>query len=181
MQDDCEKRETHGFRRTCQQGLRYLTAKVGPVPVECTCHFVNLKGDMRCQLKQASYSPSSTGHRRAASNTENNKKTAEDWARIWFSKLAKFHNIKSKAEWLFTPDEVIAFLRARLKNGTPAWKRLMIVKSLIVYRNMILRSKTPNLENIRAKLQELVAKEKSDLGEPFVDCTKTCSIFSFIV
>ena len=130
---------------------------------------------------QASYSPSSTGHRRAASNTENNKKTAEDWARIWFSKLAKFHNIKSKAEWLFTPDEVIAFLRARLKNGTPAWKRLMIVKSLIVYRNMILRSKTPNLENIRAKLQELVAKEKSDLGKPFVDCTKTCSIFSFIV
>ena len=53
MQDDCEKRETHGFRRTCQQGLRYLTAKVGPVPVECTCHFVNLKGDMSCQLKQA--------------------------------------------------------------------------------------------------------------------------------
>ena len=118
---------------------------------------------------QASYSPSSTGHRRAASNTENNKKTAEDWARIWFSKLAKFHNIKSKAEWLFTPDEVIAFLRARLKNGTPAWKRLMIVKSLIVYRNMILRSKTPNLENIRAKLQELVAKEKSDLGGPSIE------------
>ena len=67
-----------------------------------------------------------------------------DWAQIWFAKLAKFHNIKNHDQCQFTPEQVVAFLRARLQAGTPAWKRLMIVKSLIVYRNRFLRSKTLN-------------------------------------
>ena len=99
----------------------------------------------------------------------NQKKSPEDWARIWFAKLAKFHNIKNDDQWQFTPEQVIAFLRARLAAGTPAWKRLMIVKSLIVYRNRFLRSVTPRLEFIRSKLQQIVAEEKARQGGPSME------------
>ena len=71
------------------------------------------------------------------------RKSPEDWAKIWFAKLAKFHGIKNKECWEFTAEQVIAFLRSKVKAGAPAWKRLMIVKSLIVYRNLFLKSKTP--------------------------------------
>ena len=30
---------------------------------------------------------------------DNNKKSAEEWAKIWFTKLARFHNVRNKAEW----------------------------------------------------------------------------------
>ena len=100
---------------------------------------------------------------------DNNKKSAEEWAKIWFTKLAKFHNVRNKAEWQFTSEEVIAFLRFKMKGGTPAWKRLMIVKSLIVYRNYCLRSATPKLEFIRSKLQEIAAQERAKEGGPSME------------
>ena len=36
-----------------------------------------------------------------------------DWARIWFSKLAKFHNVEKPHEWRFTQQDVIDFLVAQ--------------------------------------------------------------------
>ena len=100
---------------------------------------------------------------------ESGKKSADDWAKIWFSKLANFHKVKNRHEWQFTPEDVIAFLRARMKAGTPAWKRLMIVKSLIVYRNRFLHSQTPKLEFIRSKLQQIVADEKAKHDGPSIE------------
>lgn len=41
------------------------------------------------------------------------------------------------------------------------WKRIKIVQALINYRNKVLRSHTPRLEHIRAKLQEFDQREKS--------------------
>lgn len=61
-------------------------------------------------------------------------KSPEDWARIWFAKLSKFHQIRDPQVWCFAEDDVIAFLRAKLKAGVPAWKRLKIVQGLIVYQ-----------------------------------------------
>ena len=33
------------------------------------------------------------------------KKSPEDWARIWFAKLAKFHNINNHDQWQFTSEQ----------------------------------------------------------------------------
>ena len=58
------------------------------------------------------------------------KPTQEDWADIWFGKLAKFHQIDHPASWHFSEEEVIAFLKSKVKAGEPAWKRLKIVQAL---------------------------------------------------
>lgn len=47
-----------------------------------------------------------------------------------------------------TEQEVIAFLRSKLKLGVPAWKRVKIVEGLICYQIRQLRSKEPRLEQI---------------------------------
>ena len=92
-----------------------------------------------------------------------------DWARIWFSRLAHFHGVHDPAKWVFSEAEVVAFLRAKLKQGMPAWKRLMIVKGLILYRNKFLRSKEPRLEHMRVKLQELSVGERNPSSEGRID------------
>ena len=62
-----------------------------------------------------------------------------DWARIWFDKLVRFHQVNDPIRWKFTEEDVIAFLRSKLKAGVPAWKRLKIVQGLIEYRNRVMR------------------------------------------
>lgn len=93
----------------------------------------------------------------------------EDWASIWFGKLARFHRIKQPEHWQFTEQHVIDFLRSRLKAGTPAWKRLRIVEGLIGYRNRERQSQTPRLEPIRAKLQEIALREKYQDDEETIE------------
>jgi integron integrase len=74
--------------------------------------------------------------------------------------LAQFHRVQQPAIWDFNEQHVIDFLRARLRSGAPAWKRLRIVEGLISYRNRVRKSSTPRLEPIRQKLQELVIRER---------------------
>ena len=38
----------------------------------------------------------------------NQLKSKEDWARFWFSKLAKHHRVHDPAKWSFTAEDVIA-------------------------------------------------------------------------
>ena len=92
-------------------------------------------------------------------NRYGKKKSPLEWARFWFSKLAKFHSIHDPAVWRFSEQHVIDFLRSKLKAGVPAKNRWMIVKGLILYRNNIYRSPEPRLEHIRATLQELTVRE----------------------
>ena len=91
------------------------------------------------------------------------KKEPLDWARFWFSQLAEFHSVHDPAKWIFTREDVIAFLRAKLKSGMPAWKRLMIVKGLTLYRDRLMRSNTPHLDEVRSKLKQLAIAEKESL------------------
>ena len=97
----------------------------------------------------------------AAGGNGTSKKTPLEWARFWFAQLAKFHRVHDPAQWVFSEDHVVAFLRAKLQTGMPAWKRLMIVKGLILYRNKFLRSPEPRMEHMRAKLQEISVRERN--------------------
>ena len=87
-------------------------------------------------------------------------KSREDWARIWFFKLAKFHSISTPLRWDFTCEDVIQFLKSKVKQGVPAWKRLKIVDGLIVYRLAIMKSDLPELRVVQKKLRQFSLNDK---------------------
>ena len=89
----------------------------------------------------------------------------EFYARQWFDSMAKFHRIANPATWQFTEEHLIKFLRFKLKQNMPAWKRLKIVEGVIWYRNNVRQTSEPRMEMVRAKLQEIVAREKEKKDE----------------
>jgi len=95
--------------------------------------------------------------------------STEFYARQWFASMAKFHRVNNPAAWEFTEEDLIAFLRFKLKQNMPTWKRLKVVEGVIWYRNNVRKSCTPRLEIVRAKLQEMVAKENEQKGEVTID------------
>ena len=90
---------------------------------------------------------------------ESSEEIREKWARIWFNALVRYHRINESSTWRFDRQHVIAFLRYKLAHGMPAWKRLKIVEGLIFYCEQIRRSRIHHLATLRAKLQELAARE----------------------
>ena len=95
----------------------------------------------------------------AVSFSKSDKKSPVDWARYWFTQLARYHRVNDPQRWKFTEQDVIAFLRSKLKQGMPAWKRLMVVKGLILYRDKFLRSNEPRLGHVRTKLRQLASQD----------------------
>ncbi|MCR9297132.1 MAG: phage integrase N-terminal SAM-like domain-containing protein, partial [bacterium] len=99
---------------------------------------------------------------------EKRKPTPSDWSRIWFGKLAQFHEIYDASGWRFSTEQVVAFLQSKRDAGEPAWKRFRIVESLILYRNAEWQTMTPFLEPIRNKLREIAQQEaqRNEGGPP---------------
>ena len=95
----------------------------------------------------------------------------EKYAHFWFASFCKFHNIpdSESQHWDFDKEHVLAFLRHKLANNEPTWKRLKIVHGLIWYRNHIRRSRTPRLEDLRAKLQEKLINETFEQQERTIE------------
>ncbi len=93
------------------------------------------------------------------------QESEEHYSRLWFAALAKFHKVEKPASWNFDEKQVIAFLRSKLAQGTPTWKRLKIVEGLILYRDQVRKSSLPELEPIRAKLQRVVVEENLKLHQ----------------
>ena len=87
--------------------------------------------------------------------------TDEKYAHLWFASLCKFHIIpdNESQQWNFDEKHVLAVLRDKLAKKTPTWKRLKIVHGLIWYRNHVRHSRTPRLEHLRSKLQEVVIND----------------------
>ncbi|TWU60921.1 integron integrase [Crateriforma conspicua] len=92
-------------------------------------------------------------------DSEDPREARERWANIWFGGMVRYHNVKDPDRWVFAVDDVVAFLRAKLQAGMPAWKRLLIVDGLIEYERLHPRSSLGGLEPIRSKLQELAHRE----------------------
>lgn len=96
-----------------------------------------------------------------ASAKMNRRREADKWAAIWFGKLCKFHRVQEVPSWNFTSDHVIQFLRSKVKQKYPAWKRLKIVEGLICFRQKHCVGKAPDLSFIVLKLKQLAAMEKT--------------------
>jgi len=88
------------------------------------------------------------------------KRPPLDWAKIWYSKLARFHRISNKQRWVFGSDDVIAFLVHQKRAGAPAWKRLKIAQGLALYKAEFLKNRGEQLDDICNQLKLLVAREK---------------------
>ena len=73
-------------------------------------------------------------HTRHTDGFASRKREAEKWARIWFSKLCHFHNQPFDAQWQFSTQHVIQFLRTKAKDGVPAWQRRKIVENLVTFQ-----------------------------------------------
>jgi len=63
------------------------------------------------------------------------QETDEKFGHLWFASLARFHKVRNSHTWDFDNDHVIEFLRSKLSEKMPTWKRLKIVQGLIWYRN----------------------------------------------
>ncbi len=88
------------------------------------------------------------------------QETDEKFGRLWFTSLARFHRVNNPLNWDFDETHVIEFLRYKIKEKMPTWKRLKIVQGLIWYRTNVRKSQIPKLEDIRSKLRDMAAKER---------------------
>jgi len=61
----------------------------------------------------------------------------------------------------FTAEDVIAFLRAKLEQGTPAWKRMKILRGLMVYRRFIEQRSDDDLVPLQSKMEEIIRVERA--------------------
>ena len=86
----------------------------------------------------------------------------EKYAHIWFKSLARFHKVKEPDTWEYSGAQVIAFLRFKLSEGIPTWRRLKIVDGLIWHRDNVRKKTTPILEPIQRKLLRTLADERTD-------------------
>jgi integron integrase len=101
-------------------------------------------------------------HTLAAKEAGNNKflqRTADanKWAAIWFTKLREFHRVPKSAQWKFSADQVVVYLKSRAKLQYPHWKRLKIVESLMHYQAKHPEVGDANLMFIKVGLKELIA------------------------
>ncbi len=108
-------------------------------------------------------------HANGSTNEGGSKKDPEFYARLWFDALARFHRVGDPGNWQFTEQDVIDFLRSKLKQGMPTWKRLKIVEGILWYRNHVRKSATPRLEMIRSTLQRIDLNEKWNKEDQPID------------
>ena len=59
------------------------------------------------------------------------QETDEKFGRLWFASLASFHKVRNSHTWDFDNDHVIEFLRSKLSEKMPTWKRLKIATCTI--------------------------------------------------
>ncbi len=81
--------------------------------------------------------------------------------RKWFPKwIRRYQSASQKAvgddvDLLVTRELVVRFCQSLVKSGTPAWQRLQAVRAVIAYRDLVLKTTQPCLEEIRRTLNRL--------------------------
>lgn len=88
------------------------------------------------------------------------RSTEESFAYLWFNAMARFHRVKDPETWQFTEEDVIAYLKSKVKQKTPIWKRIKIIQGIIWFRNHVRKSPKPPLEHLRQTLRDADALER---------------------
>lgn len=77
------------------------------------------------------------------------------WAKIWFKQLSTFlgrDGWDSPRRTEFTAEQMIKFLKSKRDANFPAWKRMKIIRGLMVYRRLVLQKPVDDLEPVRKKM-----------------------------
>jgi len=122
------------------------------------------KGDSHdLRLRQLSGSRSKQAGKRnqPATGAAGTKLDKLDYAKLWFKKLAEFHQADRFEHWRFTQDHVIEFLRHVKREGAPTWKRLRIAESIDLYQQTYFTNKIADLTHICETLRQHAEKERA--------------------
>lgn len=98
----------------------------------------------------------------AASYRDNDKR----WFPKWFARYASATHQNKTTALKVTPELVIEFSKALLRNGTHAWQRLQAVRAVEAYRDLVLKTEQPELAEIKRTLERIASQEGN--GQPGV-------------
>ena len=89
-------------------------------------------------------------------------KNDQEWFPKWIRRYrsASQKSIGDGGELAVSKDLVIRFCRDLLTSRTPAWQRLQAVRAVIAYRDLVLNSSEPCLQEVRQTLNRLAQQEK---------------------
>ena len=83
-----------------------------------------------------------------------------DYAKLWFKQFARFHGVAQFAEWRFTQEQVIAFLRHEKGGGSPTWKRPKMAESIDLFQRTFFSQAVGDLTTICGTLRDHAEKER---------------------
>ena len=87
-------------------------------------------------------------------------RTDREWFPRWIKRYAEFVGNDGRSVLPLTRDLAIAFSRMLLSSQTPAWQRQQAVKTLAVYRDLILQTEEPLLTDVIRTLGQLAQQER---------------------
>ena len=88
-------------------------------------------------------------------------RTDREWFPRWIRRYAEFVGHDGRTAMPLTRDLAIGFSRLLLKSEIPAWQRQQAVKTLAVYRDLILETAEPLLTDVIRKLGQMAEQERS--------------------
>jgi hypothetical protein len=91
--------------------------------------------------------------------SESFSRSDREWFPRWIKRYSEFVGKDGRANLPLTRDLAIGFSRMLLASQTPAWQRQQAVKTLAVYRDVILETEEPLLTDIIRKLGQLAEQE----------------------
>ena len=101
-------------------------------------------------------------------------KNDKEWFPRWIRRYAA--GVKpAQVKLPVTEVDVITFSRSLKDSGTPAWQRLQAVRAVEAYRDLVLQTDAPRLNDIKIKLGRLADQERelgTGSGTPGIDDEK---------
>lgn len=96
---------------------------------------------------------------RAAVKVHVPNKNDQTWFPRWLARYAEGKE-STGGRLPVTRDLVVAFSKELLQSGTPAWQRLQAVRAIECYRDLILKSDQPQLDDMRKVLSRFASRER---------------------
>ena len=87
-------------------------------------------------------------------------KNDQEWFPRWIRRYASSVEVVG-GKLPVSQEEVIQFLRSLLQSRTPAWQRLQAVRAIEAYRDLVLQTRVPPLDEIRQTLSRLADQERA--------------------
>ncbi len=92
-------------------------------------------------------------------------KNDQEWFPRWIRRYAS--SVEVVGDRLpISEEQVIQFSRSLLQSRIPAWQRLQAVRAIEAYRDLVLQTKVPPLDEIRQTLSRLADQERAGGGGP---------------